>query len=182
MLGRQRCIQPLKDLQLRLPLPGRAMSRCGGRALSTCYFRCSYQVAELGRHLPEVDELEFRFDKPRPSVVRLSKSYWDRQPADAQSAICAAETTGETNDEKMSSEFISGILDELYVSVMIPTVAIFRWRCGLAEGSSKPGRNVKGYCSNDGKSWSEVSMIRGLRFSFGIPTGPYPRWTCCAMR
>jgi hypothetical protein len=139
----------------------------------TRFFRCSYEVAELGRHLGEADELEFRFDKPRPSVVRLSKSYWDRQPADVASAICAAETTETTIDEEMSSEFLHGILDELY-GVMIPTVAIFRWRCGLAEGPPNPGRNSKGYCSNDGKSWREVSMLRGLHCSFGIPTGPLP--------
>jgi hypothetical protein len=30
-------------------------------------------------------------------------------------------------------EVIHGMVDELY-SVMIQTVAVFRWRCGLAEG------------------------------------------------
>ena len=141
--------------------------------MSRCFFRCSYEVAELG-HLPEVDQLEFRFDKPRPCVVRLSKSYWDRQkPADAGSAICVAETTEETIDE--TADFLHGILDELYISAMIPTVSVLRWRCGLAEGPPNPGRNLKGYYSNDGESWRELSMVRSFKISFGIPrTGPLP--------
>ncbi len=157
------------------------------------------EVEELGRHLPEAGELEFRFDKPRPSVVRLTKSHWDgEKPTNAASAICAGETTQETVDDKTSSEinlslstssdgkrvnlqgidpstvaFLHGILDDLY-SAMISTVAIFRWRCGLAEGPPNPVRNLRGYCSNDGASWREVSMARSVAIFFGIPTSPLP--------
>lgn len=167
--------------------------------MATFYFRCSFEVEKLGRHLSEAGELEFRFDKPRPSVVRLTKSHWDGQkPADAASAICASETTQETADDKTSSEinlslltssdgkwvnlqgidpstvaFLHGILDDLY-STMISTVAIFRWRCGLAEGPPNPVRNLRGYCSNGGESWREVSMARSVAILFGIPTSPLP--------
>ena len=117
---------------------------------------------------------KFRFDQPRPSVVRLSKSYWDRHPADAASAICAAETSETTISEELSSERVNGIFDELYVGIMIPTVAILRWRYGLAEGPPNPGRNSKGYCSDDGKSWREVSIVRGIQLSLEIAARPLP--------
>lgn len=112
-------------------------------------------------------------------------------------AVCAAETTEEAIDEKVSSEinlgisasldgkranfkdvdsravkFVEHILDELY-STMILTAAVFRWRCG-AEGPPDPVRNLRGFCSSDGVSWREVGMFRGLKISFGIPTGPLP--------
>jgi hypothetical protein len=137
--------------------------------MSRCFFRCSYEVAELGRHLREAEEFEFSFERPRRCVVHLSKSYWDRQPSDTGSAICAAETTEEEADD--TAEFVNGVLDELS-SAMIPAVAVFRWRCGLAEGPPNPCRNLRGFCSNDGESWREVPMARAfsISLSFGIPT------------
>ena len=107
--------------------------------MSRCLFRCSYEVAELGRHLREAEEFEFSFERPRPCVVHLSKSYWERQPSDTGSAICAAETTEEEADD--TAEFVNGVLDELS-SAMIPAVAVFRWRCGLAEGPRRPASPV----------------------------------------
>lgn len=42
------------------------------------------------------------------------------------------------------------------------------------EGPLDPRSNLKGYCSNDGESWREISMLRGLKISYEIPTGPLP--------
>jgi hypothetical protein len=169
------------------------------------FFKCSYEVLGLGDRLPETDELEFHFDKPRPIIVRLNKAYWDGQkPTEAGSAICTADTTEETVDEEMLSEinmsfstclnlstslvgkwanlkgrdprsvgFLHGILDELYSS-MIPTVTIFRWRCGLAEVPPDPIRNLRGYCSIDGQEWYEVSMARSAKIVFNMAFGPLP--------
>ena len=44
----------------------------------------------------------------------------------------------------------------------------------MAEGPPNPSGNVKGYCSNDGKSWREVSMVRGFYVSLERVTGPLP--------
>lgn len=161
--------------------------------MSRCFFRCSYEVVQLG-HFYQPDGLEFRFDDPRPKVVRLIKSHWDSQkPADSTSAVCVGETEEETVDEKMASEislafstssegelitpkqldprtveFLDGALDGLF-KAMVSTISIFRWRCGLAEGPPNPGRNRHGYFSDDSKSWRKLPMTRSLRISWGIP-------------
>jgi hypothetical protein len=143
--------------------------------MSKNLFRCSCEVAELARHLSETDELEFRYDTPRPTVIRLGKSYWDGQTAaDAASAICTAEATEETVDENISPEIKSGILTELCFAKMIPTVFIFRWRRGLADGPPDPISNVIGCWSNDGESWHEATVERKFRAVMGLPTAPAP--------
>jgi hypothetical protein len=73
--------------------------------MSKCFFRCTYEVAELGRPLRDTDELEFRFDKPRSLVVRLGKAYPDqRNPVDTTNAVCTSGLSEEVIDEKMIAE------------------------------------------------------------------------------
>ena len=106
------------------------------------FFRCSCEVAELGRYLRDV-ELEFPFDTPEPSLARLSRSNWNGQkPDDPASAICTAETTREATHE--TEEFLRDTMGALYANVLTPTVTIFRWRCGLAEGPPSPFPICKG--------------------------------------
>lgn len=139
-----------------------------GAGMLRRFFGCSYEVAELGRHLGETEKFEFNVDRPRPCVVRLSKSCWDRQPSDSVNAICTAQTGEEAVDD--ATESGKDIHDELS-SAMIPAVALFLWRYGLTEGPPNPCRNLRRYTSNDGKSWCEVPPARAssLSLSFGIP-------------
>lgn len=143
--------------------------------MSKCYFRCSCEVAALARHLPDADELEFRFDKPRLAVVRLGKSYRDGQkPTDTASAVCVAETAEETIDEKLPSEIKRAILNNLRDAIMLPTVAVFTWRRGLADAPPNAVQNLRGYWSDDGQSWHEATTERHMIIVWGIPTVRLP--------
>jgi hypothetical protein len=135
--------------------------------MSRCFFRCSYEIAEIGPVLRDAKELEFSIDRPRLSVVRLSMTDWDGQKAmDGSSAVCTGETAADEVDETV--EFCKDVVDELYSS-MVSIVTIFIWRCGLTDGPPNPGHNSRGYWSNDGKSWRQVPMMRSLGISLGIP-------------
>jgi hypothetical protein len=161
------------------------------------YFRCSCEIKGLENHLREADGLEFRFDAPRSILVRLSLTYPDNsKPSALSDMVCTGTTTAEPSDAKVASElmatlstaavdgrwanlkeadprtveFVHGMVDELQ-KVMTSTVALLRWRDGLAEGPLDLYHNSRGFYSEEGKVWREVAMLRRIEIRMGIPYG-----------
>jgi hypothetical protein len=160
-------------------------------------FRCTFEVKGLANRLAEAEGLEFRFENPRSIVIRLSKNYPDDSKASEPSdmvGICS--TSAEITDTTIASELAAGLSDSLdgrwanlkgadpstgaflhsmvdeLNAVMSSTIALLRWRDGLAEGPPEAYHNSRGYYSADGEIWCEVSMVRGLEIRMGIPYGP----------
>ncbi len=160
-------------------------------------FKYSYEISGLRSHLPETEDLEFRFDKPRLVIVRLTRGHPDsKNSSEPLGAMCLAETAQEPADGKIASdldsglagpsegkwpllkeatpstiEFIDGIFRVLK-DLIERTVAVFRWREGLPEGPHNPYRNPRGYYSKDGEVWCEVSLARSATIRWGIPPSP----------
>ncbi len=161
------------------------------------FLKYSYEVAGLGRHLPEVGHLEFRFSAPRSTVIRLARecSVGQKLP-NSSSANCVAETAEQPTDAKIVSdldsalavpsdgpwavlkdappstvEFLDGILMELG-SLIRRTVAVLRWREGLPDGAHNPFGNPRGFISRDGEVWREVGLARSIHIRWGITSGP----------
>jgi hypothetical protein len=159
-------------------------------------FRCTFEVKGLANRLAEAEGLEFRFENPRSIVIRLSKNYPDNsKPTDPSDMVGISTTSAEITDTKIASElvaglsasldgrwanlkgadpstvaFLQGTVDELQ-AVMSSTIAHVRWRDGLAEGPPEAYHNSKGYYSEDGNLWRELSMARRIELRWGIAYG-----------
>src|SRR5882724_4834683 len=160
-------------------------------------FRCIFEVKGLENRLAEADGLEFHFDDPRSIVIRLSKNYPDgSKPSDPADMVGTSTTSAEISDARLASELIAGLSGSLdgrwanlkgadpstvvfldgmvneVQAVMIATITLLRWRDGLPEGPPEAYDNSKGYYSQDGNVWREVSMLRRIELRFGIAYGP----------
>ena len=124
------------------------------------FFRCSCEVVGLGRHLQNV-EIEFPFDTPVPSIARLKQ-----KPDEPSIAICTAETTVETTQEK--EEFLRDTIGTLYTNVLIRSITILRWRCGLTEGPPHPFRNREIQYSTDGESWKKAPEFATFKLHLSV--------------
>jgi hypothetical protein len=155
------------------------------------FFQFSSEVTGLAQYAEKTD-VEFSFDSPRVISVRLSKGYPDGlKPHNPGDAVCTSTTTVEPPDVKIAdeltagwvlpvvdgkikvgdptTEFIDGVLGDPRAA-MISTVALFRWRQGVAEGPPDPCHTLKASYSNDGKVWREILLVRGFKISWGLTT------------
>jgi hypothetical protein len=166
-------------------------------AILTVFFKYSCEVVELRPHLPEMEDLEFRFGPPRSIVIRLTRDSSDcKKPSASSNACCVAETAEQPTDAKITSELDSALavssdspwavlkdaspatmafLDDTLMELarwMVRFVTVFRWRVGLPEGPHNPFSNRRGYISRDGEIWREVSLARRIEIRFGIFNWP----------
>ena len=51
---------------------------------------------------------------------------------------------------------------------MTSTIVLFRWRGGFPEAPPEPYHNLRGYYSEDGNVWREVSMLKRVEIRMGI--------------
>lgn len=163
---------------------------------SLMHFRCSCEVVGLAGYLKGANELEFRFNTPRSIIVRLSTNYPDElKPKDPSALVCTSTTTADAPIGEITSQlkaaistadgrwanrkgvapstlaFFDSVTGELQ-RVMASTVAVLRWREGLAEAPPDPCFNRREFLSEDGEAWREISTVRSLEIRFGMPTGP----------
>ncbi len=161
------------------------------------FLKYSCEVAELGRHLPEVGHIEFRFSAPRALVIRLARECPDGQKLpNSSSASCVAETAEQATDTKIIADLDSALavspdnswvslkdaspptvefLDDIFMELhrlIVRTVTVFRWREGLPEGPHNPFSNQRGCISRDGEVWRAVSLARRGEIHWGISTWP----------
>jgi hypothetical protein len=155
------------------------------------FFQFSSEVAGLARYA-EKGDIEFNFDSPRVMSVRLSKGYPNgSKPREAGDAVCTSTTTVEPPDGKIADElkagwllpvvdgkiqagdpttlFIDSVIGDLRAA-MTSTATLFRWRQGVAEGPPDPCHTLKASYSNDGKTWREIMLVRGIKIRFGLTT------------
>ncbi len=173
------------------------MSQTTRRLRVTVFFKYSCEVVELRPHLPEMEDLEFRFGPPRSIVIRLTRDSSDcKKPPASSNACCVAETAEQPTNAKITSELDSALavssdspwavlkdatpatvafLDDTLMELarlIVRFVTVFRWRVGLPEGPHNPFSNRRGYISKDGKIWREVSLVRRGEVHWGIFTWP----------
>jgi hypothetical protein len=153
-------------------------------------FRYSSEVIMLAGHFGKHESFEFCFDSPRPISVLFAKSYPDGgKPRESGDAVCTSTTTtdppnaeiaarlkdgwvlpivdGKVQKDDPTVEFIDSVFAQLRL-LMLSTISAFRWRQGIAEGPPDPCRNRRGWYSEDGIAWREVSLVRSISLRFGL--------------
>jgi hypothetical protein len=154
-------------------------------------FQFMSEVSGMAGYVGSSD-IEFLFDAPRAISVRLAKSYPDgSKPREAGDAVSTSTTSVEPADAKIAgelnagwvlpvvdgkikegdptTEFIDAVIGDLR-TVMMSTVALFRWRQGLPEGPPVPCHTLKARYSKDGVVWREIPLLRSIKIHFGLTT------------
>jgi hypothetical protein len=165
------------------------------------FFKFSSEVTGIAAHLGKGGPLEFRFDSPKVISVCLGHSYPDgAKPRESSDAVCISTTAAEPPSREIAerlkvgwtlpvvdgkiqegdpaTEFLDMVFGELPAR-MESTVSLFRWRQGIAEGPPDPCHTMRAHYSEDGEALREVSLVRGVRITWGL-TGPgAPRADAC---
>jgi hypothetical protein len=160
------------------------------------FYRLSLEVLGLRSRFKNIQEIEFPFDTPRPTIISLKTKHPNgEEPAEASSIVCVGTTTEEIADQQVLADLTTALstsvdgvwanFTEIMASgrrplvwstvdsvfdplhaAMRSLVTIFRWREGLMQDAPNPFRQLREYCSLNGETWFQIHAVRGLRIRF----------------